>query len=141
MKRWMIAALALTLCASLCACAGSKPSQEETELQPLSPVMEEMPPASVSNAEDQTPLPPASETDALPEETGDTESLISQAQECIGRSVDELIAAIGEPESSEYAASCEAEDAEDGMLQYDGFYVWTLKTADEELVRDVYPDD
>mgnify|MGYP007070335156 CR=1 FL=1 len=44
-------------------------------------------------------------------------------------------------ESSEYASSCEEENAEDGMLYYDGFTVWTVRNADGELVHDVYRMD
>ena len=53
----------------------------------------------------------------------------------------ELFAAIGEPESSQYASSCEVDGGEDGMQFYDGFYVWTLRTDEEELVRAVYLDE
>ena len=139
MKRLMIAALALIMSICLCACGSSQtPAAEGTNPQPLSPVMDTAP-ASDSSAAEPAALPPASETDAQPEET--SPSRYTEAQEYIGRSAAELIAALGEPQSSEYASSCDVENAEDGMLQYDGFYVWTLKTADEELVRDVYPDD
>ena len=59
----------------------------------------------------------------------------------VGASVEELYDAIGEPESSQYASSCEQDNADDGMLFYDGFYVWTLRTADGETVRAVYLDE
>ena len=57
------------------------------------------------------------------------------AESCIGKSVDELIALIGEPESSDYAPSCLIEGAEDGNWYYDGFTVYTLRTADGETVE------
>ena len=141
MKRLMIAALALSMSVCLCACGSSQTSSaEEANSQPLSPVMDTAP-ASDSSAADTAALPPASETDAQPEETAPANGRYTEAQEYIGRSAAELIAALGEPQSSEYASSCDVENAEDGMLQYDGFYVWTLKTADDELVRDVYLDE
>lgn len=57
------------------------------------------------------------------------------AESCIGKSVDELIALIGEPESMDYAPSCLVEGAEDGNWYYDGFTVYTLLTADGETVE------
>jgi len=140
MKKTMIAALALAMSLSLCACGEAK-TEEETNLQPLSPVIEEIP-ASESNLTEQEP--PASESDAQPQteaaEAENTGDRLALAQEYVGRTAEELIAAFGEPNSSEYASSCEEENAEDGMLMYDGFYVWTLRTADDELVRAVYED-
>ena len=139
MKKNAIAALALSMGLCLCAC-GQAQTAAQTDPQPLSPVVEEIP-ASESSLSAQVQQPPASETDAQPEGEMADDGRMALAQEYIGRGADELIAALGEPDSREYAASCEEENAEDGMLMYDGFYVWTLRTADEELVRDVYPDD
>ena len=57
------------------------------------------------------------------------------AESCIGKSVDELVALIGEPDSTDYAPSCLIEGAEDGNWYYDGFTVYTLRTADGETVE------
>lgn len=57
------------------------------------------------------------------------------AESCIDKSVDELFALIGQPQSSDYAPSCNGgEGAEDGNLYYDGFIVYTLKEGDSETV-------
>ena len=56
----------------------------------------------------------------------------------IDKPVSELIAAIGEPQSSDYAPSClNPGQGEDGMLYYDGFVVYTYKEGDTETVQDV----
>ena len=84
-------------------------------------------------------LPPASETDTS---AAVDMAAYETAQEYVGRTVEELFQAIGEPTDRQYAASCEEEDAEDGMLFYDegGFYIWSVRTAESETVRAVYLD-
>ena len=57
------------------------------------------------------------------------DSLLETARSFEGASLDELIAAIGEPESSDYAPSCLGE-GEDGNLYYDGFTVYTYRDVD-----------
>ena len=132
MKKWTAIALLLALLAGLCACAGGAADQPEETAAPTEQ------PASETNTEPVNLEPPASETDAVTVDTTAYET----AQEYIGRSVEELYEAVGEPTSSQYASSCEVEDAEDGMLFYEegGFYIWSVRTADEELVRAVYLD-
>ncbi len=79
-------------------------------------------------------LPPASSTDALIDREA-----YDLAVECIGLPVEELYAVIGEPTESQYSPSCEGEEgAEDGMLFYNGFYIWSVRTEEEEIVREVY---
>ena len=51
--------------------------------------------------------------------------------------VSELYAAIGQPISSDYAPGCLEPDSEDGELIYDGFVVYTVRTATREYVYDV----
>ena len=58
------------------------------------------------------------------------------AESYIGKEVSELIAAIGEPESSSYASSCLG-SGEDGELVYNGFTVYTYKEGDSEVVQNV----
>ena len=68
---------------------------------------------------------------ALPpdgENGGDT-GLLETAKTFEGAPVEDLIAAIGEPESSDYAPSCLGE-GEDGNLYYDGFTVYTYRDTD-----------
>lgn len=142
MKRTIAAALALLLCACLCACGSA--AQEDTELVPISPVLDPVVAASESDAAAAVHEEPASPADTAtppPEPEDEANALYEQAQEYIGRPAAELFEAIGEPESSQYASSCEVDGGEDGMQFYEGFYVWTLRTEDEELVRAVYIDD
>lgn len=79
--------------------------------------------------------PPASGTDTL------DNSGYNKALACVGRSVEELYAAVGQPVSEPtYGPSCMTEGAEDGMLIYDGFYVWTIRTSEGETVHEVGRD-
>lgn len=143
MKKFLLPALCLLLL--VCAACGA-------ETEPLSPVEED---AAVSEAVTEEASgadiviaessgtdiddaePPASMTDI---EEYDT-TLYETALEYVGCPVEELYDAIGEPNETQYAASCAEENAEDGMLFYDGFYVWSLRTEEDELVYDVYLDD
>ena len=92
----------------------------------------------------ETPAPTAAPSETAPEDTteavegtaapddgengGDT-SLLETAKTFEGAPVEDLIAAIGEPESSDYAPSCLGE-GEDGNLYYDGFTVYTYRDTD-----------
>jgi len=98
-------------------------------------------PASGSDAEyteptyltDLEPTPEAEDEASMLDD-----AMYEAAMTCKGRSVEELYDLIGEPTGgSLYAASCEEENAEDGMLYYDGFYVWTVKNSSGETVRDI----
>jgi hypothetical protein len=55
------------------------------------------------------------------------------AEGYIDRAVEDLIAAIGQPESSDYAPSCLGE-GDDGNLYYDGFIVYTYREDGTETV-------
>ena len=150
MKQWKPAALAAIMCLCLCACGKTAQPEiaDDADLQTMAPVIDENA-ASESDAQALFREAPASDSDTAPPEEAaspaDSEASADErfelAQSYIGRSAEELIAALGEPEDAQYASSCEAENAEDGMLFYDGFYIWTLKTDESELVRDVYPDE
>ena len=90
------------------------------------------PDPAAESTEAQDPAAGSTET-AEPEETGD--SLLEIAKGYEGANVDELIAAIGEPNSSDYAPSCLGE-GEDGNLYYDGFTVYTYRdTSGAETVN------
>ena len=58
------------------------------------------------------------------------------AQQYIGKSVSQLIAAIGYPSSTSYAPSCLGE-GEDGVWRYPGFTVYTYKERNREIVQGV----
>ena len=86
-----------------------------------------------------TPAPvettPEPNLEPTPEPTPAPENdLKATAESFIGASLDELIAAIGEPESSDYAPSCLG-DGEDGNLYYDGFVVYTYRENGTETVE------
>ncbi len=129
MKKIFLILSAAILAVGLTACGGAAEEREaELKLEPLTPVTDAPSAAPEMNAAG------ASETDA--EEPADP--AVSAAQDCVGQPVEALYAAVGEPVSAEYGTSCLEENAEDGMLYYDGFYVWTVRTESEELVHAVY---
>ena len=116
MKNLILIALTLVLALSLAACGASQPAQSN-----------------------ETPAT----TEAVRETTGAAETTeavapIDLAKSCIDLPVSDLIALIGEPQSSDYAPSClNPGQGEDGMLYYDGFVVYTYKEGDTETVQDV----
>ncbi len=122
MKNILSLALAMILALGLTACgeSGTEPSAAPSE------------PAAVDTT---TPDPAAESTETAEpaEETGG--SLLEIAKGYEGANVDELIAAIGDPNSSDYAPSCLGE-GEDGNLYYDGFTVYTYRdTSGAETVN------
>ena len=122
MKNILSLALAMILALGLAACgeSGTEPSAAPSD------------PAAVDTT---TPDPAAESTETAEpaEETGG--SLLEIAKGYEGANVDELIAAIGEPNISDYAPSCLGE-GEDGNLYYDGFTVYTYRdTSGAETVN------
>lgn len=131
MKKCIALLLTALLLAGLCACGGhdeaAAPTAEPTEDPALAASQSDAALAAQNT-------PPASGTDAVP--SGD----MARAMEYVGQPVEELYAALGQPaEEPVYGPSCLTEGAEDGILTYPGFYVWTVRTADGETVQDVYP--
>jgi hypothetical protein len=62
------------------------------------------------------------------------------AKKYIGAEAKELLAAIGQPKSQQYADSCLGK-GQDGQLVYDGFTVYTYRDPDGgETVSDVQQD-
>ena len=110
-------ALSLSACGSSAPAATPAPAPAETEA-----------PAAV--------LPDAVLTEAEDEPAAEENELLATAKEFIDKPVADLIAAIGEPISAEYAPSCLG-SGEDGELTYDGFTVYTYKEGDTETVNDV----
>lgn len=127
--------LSLFLCVLLCLSACGKTesaSQPEPTPTPTVPVLESVLPGG--NLSTDAPEVPEENQIVIDSE------LIAAAQACIGKSVDELYEAIGEPPmGSDYAPSCMGVEkgGEDGELYYDGFTVATYREGDSETVSDV----
>lgn len=123
MKKLIVAMLCLT---ALLAGCGADTQPTETTTQPT------------TQTEATTEAPTETTTEASTEETTEGPSLKAQAESCIGKTVEELIALIGEPQSSDYAPSClNPGVGEDGNLYYEGFTVYTYKEDGVEEVVDV----
>ena len=110
MKKWIVL-LACLVSLSLSACVmGAEEKNEDANIKP-------------------------SETETQSTETQtNTEDLKALAESCIDKSVQELYALVGEPDSSEYVPSCLG-SGEDGNLYYADFTVYTYREGDTETVR------
>ena len=100
---------------------------------------------SAAPAESATPSPAAADAAApsatLPDadlEPAGEPSPYEIALEYKDRPLEDLIEVFGEPLSSAYGSSCLVEGAEDGNLQYDGFWVSTLRDGDTETINGVF---
>ena len=124
MRRVLAALLLLTLLAGLGACGKNKGEGIEISATVAASGSDIAPVATV----------PASGTDAEV-----NTAAYETAKQYIGRPVDELLNAVGQPDRTQYAASCLEEGAQDGMLFFDaaGFYAWTVRNAAGETVHDV----
>ena len=63
------------------------------------------------------------------------EEKLAIAKDYIDSPVEDLLAAIGDPEERDYAPSCMG-SGDDGNLYYDGFIVYTYREGDSEVVID-----
>ena len=160
MKKRIAALLALVIVlAMLAACTGTVTSETVTETVTDEGNTEEMTPILAEEEASDTDAvqedaaeaqAPASEADAEEAESEaeaegtlpETDQDMITAQSLIGHPVEELYAAVGEPSGgAQYSKSCmdgADENAQDGMLYYDNFSVWTYKTDDSEIVEAVY---
>ena len=127
---------ALLLTAALCGCgAASAPAAETpapveatpTETQPAMTAV--LPDAALQKAESAEPAGSAPADEA-------PNMLKLRAEQFKDKSVQELFAVVGEPESSSYAPSCLG-SGEDGELCYDGFTVYTYREGEREIVTGV----
>lgn len=131
----LISAFALLF---LCACSQAEgtPSQSTSQPPAASQAVSDEPVRDTG-----TPSAPADETDTpAPSQGLSTEEMKAIAIELSERRapVSELYAAIGQPISTpDYAPGCIEPDSEDGELHYDGFVVYTVRTATQEYVYDV----
>ena len=116
----------ILLCATavlLCACGSAAPDKASSGGSAVPPMQ------TAAGSDTQAAA------DAPEEKAAENEQKII-AESYIGKEVSELIAAIGEPESSSYASSCLG-SGEDGELVYNGFTVYTYKEGDSEVVQNV----
>lgn len=120
MKRLIALILSLCLILSLSACGSQDAQQTETT-------------APVETTQPETTEAPT-ETEEATEAEPEADSPKAIAQSLIDHPVSELIDAIGEPESKDYAPSCLVVGGEDGNFYYDGFIVYTIKNGDSEKV-------
>ena len=134
MKKILTILLCVLMLLGLCACSnnaddttgGEEPvitmgiKTEDETTAPTTPGQETTV-ADPQQTEENTEKPDATDKKAL-------------AESCIGKDVETLYDLIGKPNSSDYAPSCLVEGGEDGMLYYDGFVVYTIKSADGERV-------
>ncbi len=140
MKKFVVLALALALLLAACGPANS----QETQGQPdqTTAGKSAQPPETTAAAEqvistqEPTQAPTQEATEPPTSVPGADPELMAKAESCIDKTVEDLIALIGEPLTWDYAQSCLG-DGEDGRLQYDGFYVDTYREGDTEIVRSV----
>ena len=126
MKKLLTLLLCFVLLLSLCACGG-KPAQQPENNAPANQEQENEP----AQEQENEPAVEKEEEPAIEQEP----SPVEIAKSYIDKPLSELIAIIGEPESSDYAPSCLG-DGEDGLLIYDGFVVYTYREGDTETVFD-----
>lgn len=113
--------LSLLMLLALCACGQPSAPAEEPEAAVEAPAEPEAP----------------AETETVGEDNEAEVDLKALAETMVGKDVSELIEAIGEPISRDYAPSCLG-SGEDGELVYDGFTVYTYREGDAERVEEVY---
>ncbi len=154
MKKLILLFAACAMALSLAACSHKDPVQEGPAPTPKPtavPDWSDVLAASASNAA-AAKTPPASATDVSADAAAavqqaqapaamTAQEACAKAQACVGLPVEELYAAVGQPTQATYGPSCLQVNAEDGMLTYDGFSVWTVRSDTAETVHEVYPDE
>lgn len=112
-----------------------EPAEDPTEAEPQPEPAPESQPEPQPGTQPEEPTKPADPPAEETELTSAEKKAI--AVSLVDHPVSELYAAIGEPISSDYAPSCLI-DGDDGILEYDGFTVYTERGADYETVYDVF---
>lgn len=124
MKKLFVTVLTLALLLTLAACSGKDAPAPTAEATPA-------PSAAPETPAPETPAP-------TPESAGEEPSRMAVAESFVGGEAAELIAAIGEPISADYASSCLG-SGEDGILEYEDFLVYTYRNGESERVDTVLP--
>lgn len=130
--------LLVSLMIIVCAGCGSSETTEEAAVSatmaPVEEAVEETAPEADAEPVEDTAEPKEGETEAA-----GAEDAYEVAMDMTGSPVADLIAAIGEPNGSEYTTSCLIPTGEDGLLYYDDFTVSTIKYPDgTELVMGAF---
>ena len=155
MKRNLLLAALCLICALLLIGCGSTapdptpaPAETAAPAESAAPAETEAPSETpVQNAEPEAE-PSAEPVATLPdaglvrdtEDSSESDQLFELAKSFVDKPLSELQAELGEPLSSTYVSSCLIPGGEDGELHYDGFTVYTVKSADSETVQDVLAD-
>ncbi len=134
MKKNFALILVLVLIFALCACGAQEAPATPTASPEATP--------EVTAEPEQPAAPPAGMSSTLPgaESSSEGEAETNEARELalslVGESITALTDKIGEPSAKDYAPSCLG-SGEDGELTFDGFTVYTYKTAESEIIQDV----
>ena len=112
------------------ASATPSPTPEPTPAPTPEPTPESTPSPTPEPTPEPTPAPTPAPTEAPAMSSAEKKAI---AEGYIDRDVEELYAAIGKPDSSDYAPSCLGE-GDDGNLYYDGFIVYTYREDGMETV-------
>ena len=137
MRKISYALMVLMLAVCLTACGSSENSDSpDTAMTTQTEVQEEeSSETGDTQAEQQENEESAEQETAQADEADEAgEDLLELARRFEGEPVEDLIEAVGEPESSDYAPSCLGE-GEDGNLYYDGFTVYTYRDDSGEVVN------
>ena len=140
----LFAAAILALCLMLCACGAqsaapaASPSAEPTA--DVTPEDSAEPSAEPEASPASSSAPAATLPDAVLKADPDAESeALKTAKSFKNKGLKELVAAIGEPVSETYVASCLG-PGEDGELSYEGFKVYTYRDEKGETVLEIVAD-
>lgn len=120
--------LILSIAVVLCACGSNT--------APSSAPASEAPAAQPSAAVEEVGSDRSTESNEGDNEIAGQLDVEDLASRFVDSPLDALLAELGEPSSREYVPSCLG-PGEDGELFYDGFTVYTFKSADGEVVIDV----
>lgn len=137
MKKIIVTALCAVLLLGMAGCGSKAAEPAPTPIPAASQPPAAEVPATEAPAPELTPEPveEVSGDDALAE-------TVKTVRDLIGRPVDDLYAAIGKPNDSDYESSCLVSGGKDGMLYYDGFTVYTTVYPDgAEKVYDIMRPD
>lgn len=149
MKRnLLLAALCLICALLLIGCGSTAPDPTPAPVGTAAPAETEAPSETPAPSAEPEAEPSAEPVATLPdaglvrdtEDSSESDQLFELAKSFVDKPLSELQAELGEPLSSTYVSSCLIPGGEDGELHYDGFTVYTVKSADSETVQDVLAD-